>query len=318
MKRRDYIVGGGVSLSAAASGCLRSPEREYRDEAWVNIGVLPDDIRVGVDSEQYLDIRMVPRNVMARRLPDENQEHHITIDTSPLEQYGVDLDNLSVKSIQPERSFSDTANKSVDAVDISDGVIDLVIVSPEDVTRGPHIRLQLTGFQFADVEAVTNISYDIQSPDDHLETGSNSHGFKLIDPQLHPPTLSPRSIMATSRSTSHSLSIDWLTPEDDEVYIEIDMSTLDDYGTINGAVVEREIRGAILEEATIDGWAVSLRLAPDSDSNYAAVSIRIEGITITAENPVENLSHEMTVEGDANETVETEPFDITEETYDDA
>lgn len=327
MKRRQYIIAGGVSVSAAASGCLRSPKREYRDEAWVNVHVIPDNILLGVDSEQYLDIRMSPRNIMARRLPEESQEHHINIDLSSVEQYGVNIDNLSVETTQPKRASSDVANRNVDAVEFTDGVITLVIVTSDDIAETDPIALEVTGFEFTDVDAVTEIRYDIQSPNDHVDvsdftvsgydgnckfSGSGNGGFMLIDPRLLPPAVCPSNIGVTSMSQSQRLVIEWLTPEDDELLIEIDMSALDDYGTISGNVVKREIRGAVLEDVTIDDWTVSMRLVPDSDSNYVMIDIRVRGIGLTVVDPVEDVSYEVTVEGDAHETVETESFSIEE------
>ena len=55
---------------------------------------------------------------------------------------------------------------------------------------------------------------------------------------------------------------------------------------------------------------LSVRLTPKLDTNYAAADISIDGIDITTTDPVESLSYEMTVDGVAHETVETEPFAI--------
>ncbi len=325
MDRREIIVVGGISLSTAVSGCLGSLEREHRDKPWVKVGLLPDNIRVGVDSEQNLEIHLSQVNVMARRLPDENQEHHIRIDISSLKQYGVNIGNLSIETTQGRWRPSVDVNTNVDTVDLTDGVIDLVIITSENVHDTDPINLKLAGFQFTDVEPMTEIEYDIQSPNDHMEIsdasfsgadsncrprGSGTGRFKLIDPQLLPPTLCPQSI--TVDSNPQRLLIEWLTPEDDEIYIEIDVSVLDEYGTAGTTVNEREVRGAVLENATIDDSTISIKLVPDSDSNYAAVELRMEGIDITVTEPVDGLSYEMTVDGDVHETVETEPFDITE------
>lgn len=325
MDRREVIVVGGISLSTAVSGCLNSIGREHRDKPWVKVGLLPDNIRVGVDSEQDLEIWLSQVNVMARRLPDENQEHHIKIDISSLEQYGVNIENLSVETTQGKFGPSHDVNTNVDAIDLTDGVIDLVILTSEDISETDPIVLKLVGFQFTDIEPVTEIEYDVQSPNDHVEVsdagfsgadsncrprGSGDGRFKLIDPQLLPPTLCPQSI--TVDSTPQRLLIEWLTPEDDEIYIETDVSVLDEYGTAGTRINEREVRGAVLENATIDDSTISMKLVPDSDSNYAAVELRMEGIDITVTEPVDGLSYEMTVDGDVHETVETEPFDITE------
>lgn len=147
-------------------------------------------------------------------------------------------------------------------------------------------------------------------------------GFKLIDPQLLPPTLCPNSLPINGDArSSQTLHIEWLTPEDDEVFVEIDLSSLDKYGTVEEAVVKTLNRrgdsdkpmiwGATLESLTIDEWTVSMKLTPDSGTNYASAIVRIRDINVTVEGPVSKLSYEMNIEGDAHETVETESFDIT-------
>lgn len=48
-------------------------------------------------------------------------------------------------------------------------MIDFVVVTPERVHDPDPIVLQLTGFQFADVDAVTDIQYDIQPENKHVD-----------------------------------------------------------------------------------------------------------------------------------------------------
>lgn len=317
---------GAVSLA----GCVGFPGRQQRDKPWVNAVVHADNIKVGVDDRQVINISMGQVNVMATQLPEENREHQLTIDTSSLERYGVDVDALSVEPTQGTFRSSDDVNANLETVDITDGVIDLVVVTPESVHDAEPIALQLTGFQFTDVDALTDIQYDIQSTNDHVDIGDINYrgydgncrfrgpgngGFKLIDPQLLPPTLCPQSIRTDA--TSQRLDIEWLTPKNDEVLIEIDVSALNEYGTVGTAIEVREIRGATHERATIDNSTISMELVPSSDTNYAAMDIRMKGIDLSEADPVEDISYEMTVEGDGHETVETESFDITEATTDD-
>jgi len=320
--RRSFLASvGAVSLA----GCMGFPGSQQRDKPWVNAHVRPENIKLGVDSRQNLDISIGQVNVMARQLPEENREHQLTIDTSPLAQYGVDVDDLSVEPTQGKWRSSANVNANIETVAITDGVIDLVVVTPETVHDADPIALQLTGFQFADVDAVTEIQYDIHSPTDHVDISDSSHsgndcscrfrgsgngGFKLIDPQQLPPTLCPQSISV--EASSQRLLIEWLTPETEELFIEIDVSVLTEYGMVGTAIEEREIWGATLERATVDDSTISMRLVPDSDTSYAAVEVLMEGIDITDADPVNDISYEMTVEGDSHETVETEPFDITE------
>ena len=205
-------------------------------------------------------------------------------------------------------------------------MINIVAVTSENIHDADPIALEVTGFAFGDVEPMTEIEYDIQAPDDHVgvpEVGhhgadsnctpraSSGRGFKLVDPQLVPPTLCPQSFSVDS--TSQRLLLEWITPEDDEIDIEIDISALNEHGTVGTRITEQEVNGARLENATIDDSTISMKLIPDSDSPRVTVEFSMEELEITATEPVEGLSYEMTVAGDANETVDTEPFDITEE-----
>lgn len=337
MKRRSLIATGCVCLGTAISGCLSLDRIRYRDEPWVTASVTTDNIRAGFDSKQLLEISLQPSNVMGSKLPDENQQHHLRIDVSSLEQYGVDVENLSVETTEG-RWGGPGYNNNIDTLDFTDGVIDIVILTSEDVNEANTVALNLTGFQFTDVEAATKIQYDVQSPDDHVEISNemlssfkreskcgfriNGAEFTLINPKLLPPTLCPGSLTISSNSQgSQGLIIEWLTPKEQEVYVDIDISSLDEYATVEGASIklrdkrgnsdEPRIWGATLEEATIDDWTLSLKLVPDSGSNYAAVSVRITGMEMAIEESVEGLSYDMSIEGDAQETVETESFNIT-------
>lgn len=334
MERRDLLVTGCASLTAAVSGCV--DRLKYRNEPWVGVSVIPDNIIAGFDSEQVFEIFMHGSNEMGSKLPEKNREHQIRIDVSPLEQYGVDIENLSVETTQGIERDSDNYNNNIETVDLTDGVIDLVVRTSEDVYDTDPIALMLKGLQFSDLEAVTEIQYDVQSPTDHVEISngvvnierakrsdcatarSADEAFKLIDPQLLPPTLYPDALPVNQ--LSQRLYIEWLTPEDDEVFVEIDISSLDKYGTVEEAAVETVNRrgdsdkpmiwGATLESLTIDDRTVSMKLTPDSGTNYASAIVRIRDINVTAEDPVEGLSYEMNIEDDAHETVKTESFDI--------
>lgn len=315
-------------------------ERDGQNESQLSMAVTVDNIRVGFDTEQVIEIF----DLTGSQLSEENQEHNVRIDVTPLEQYGTNIEDLSVETTQGtfgrlESGSTVDYNNSVDSVDVTDGIIDLVMRTSEDASDVDPIALKLTGYQFIDVEAVTEIQYDIQSPDDHVEfrrgeiTGDRSGSkcgfsrsfdgqFTLVDPQLLPPTLCPNSILINDdRQSSQSLYIEWLTPEADKLSINIDISALDEYATVEEAVVEMlnrqfdpdesSIWGATLENISINDWTVSMELVPDPGTNYAAVAIRIGGINITSENIVDGLSYDMAIEGDADETVETESFDIT-------
>lgn len=344
MKRRNLIATGCASLTVGVSGCL--DRIKYRDEPWVSATVIPENIRLGFDVEQVLEISLHQSNVMATKLPDENQEHHINIDVSLLEQYGVDIEDLSVDTTQGNLGSGppDAYNNNVDSVEFADGVIDLVIVTSENIHETDPIALKLTGYRFTDVEAVTEIQYEVQSQDDHLEisngvvnrAGSNSKcgfssttdgKFTLVAPELLPPTLCPNPITNYSNNQSNqTLTIEWLTPEADEVVIKIDISVLEEYGTIEEAVIEPLNRrgnvdepmiwGANLEEITINDWTVLMRLVPDPGTNYISAVVNISGINITTTDPARGLSYGMTIEGDVDDMVETESFDIIEEPID--
>jgi hypothetical protein len=338
MKRRGFIATGCVCVNTAFSGCLSLDRIKYRDESWVTASVIANNIRAGFDSEQLLEISMHQSNVMGSKLPDENQEHHIRIDVSSLEDYGVDIENLSVETTQWRRRGPDDYD-DIDTIDFTDGVIEVVVLTSENVRETDPIALSLKGFQFTDVEVATKIQYNVQSPDEHVEISNGSRSsnkrdskcgfipsggeFTLINPQLLSPTLCPHSLDISGGSqSSQSLYIEWLTPEEDEMFIEIDMSSLDGYATIEEAAIEplnrRDnsdepvIRGATLESLAIDDWTVLMRLVPDSGTNYASASVRITGINVTINQPVEGLSYEMSIEGDAQEAVETESFDMTD------
>ncbi len=305
------------------------------------MAVTVDNIRAGFDTEQVIEIF----DLTGSQLPEENQEHNVRIDVTPLEQYGPNREDISVETTQGtfgrlESGSTVDYNNNVDSVDITDGIIDLVIRTSEDASDADPIALKLTGYQFTDVESVTEIQYEVQSPDDHVEfvrggIGSSRDGskcgfsrsfdgqFTLVDPQLLPPTLCPSRIPINGdRQSSQSLYIEWLTPEADELSITIDISVLDEYATVEEAVVEMlnrqfdsdepSIWGATLENISINDWTVSVELVPDPGTNYAAVAIRIGGINITSKNTVDSLSYNMAIEGDADETVETESFDISE------
>lgn len=318
MKRREYIVLGGASMSAAVSGCLESLGVGRRDKPWVTLSLFSSDIIRGFHSDQYLEIHPLQANVEGRNLPAENQEHHICVDIAVLEQYGVDLENLSVEPTQeselapdysPEVTRStgivpEEPNTTIDTVELTDGMINLVLTTPENITQADQIGLRLIGFDFTDIEAMTTTSYDVQSSDDHVNP--TQHEFQIFDPHQLPPTLYPRDMMEVS--DTQRLTIDWLVPDNEEIAIEIDTSAIDEYGTIQGPVTEEKVRGGVLETATIDGSTVSMRLLPDSDSDFTSVQINLNGIEIT--NTTEGLLYEMTVEGDAHETVEKKPFNI--------
>ncbi|MWV63275.1 hypothetical protein GRS48_00295 [Halorubrum sp. JWXQ-INN 858] len=318
MKRREYIILGGASVSAAVSGCLGSLGPGRRDKPWVTLSLFSSDIIRKFHSEQYLEIHPSQANVEGRNLPPENQEHHISVDVTVLAQYGVDLENLSVEPTQererpPDYSpevtrwtgrLPEEPNTDIDTVEMADGMIDLVLTTPENITQADPIGLNLTGFDCIDVEAMTTASYDVQSSDDHVNP--SQHEFQVFDPQQLPPTLYPRGMM--ENSDTQVLTIDWLVPETEEVVMEIDTSTMDEYGTIRGPVIEEKVRGGVLKTATINGSTVSMRLLPDSDSDFASVQVRLNGVEIR--NTAEGLLYQMTVEGDTHETVETKPFDI--------
>ena len=335
MKRRDLIAAGSVSLIAAGSGCLNSSEEDSQDEPRVRMTLFAGNIRVGVDTEQVIDIF----NLSESQLPEENQEHNVRIDVTPLEQYGVNVENLSVETTRGRWGWASAEeyNSNVDSVDITDGVIDLVIRTSEDVSEADPMALKLTGFQFTDTEAMAKIRYGLQSPDDYMdfEAGgpsdlesvseycfrpSTSWGFTLIDPQLMPPTLCLSSI--DTLAGRQEIRVDWLTPKADEVIVEIDISVLEEYGTL-GALepLEKEdgsgepmILGATLDSLTIDDWTILMRLVPDPDANYVSVGVQFSGMDFRIEEPVRDVSYDMTIEGGADETVETQSFDIIEDT----
>ena len=298
--------------------------------------VTVDNIRAGFDTEQVIEIF----DLGGSQLPEENQEHNVRIDVTPLEQYGVNTNDLSVETTQGRYGSVEAYNNNVDTLDITDGIIDLVIRTSEDPSDADPIALKLTGYQFTDVEAVTEVQYDIQSPDDHVEFRQGSfHGgksgskcgfalsldgeFTLVDPQLLSPTLCLNSIN-TYGKTQQDLYVEWLTPEADEVVIEIDISLLEEYGTIEGVTVEPlnksrnseepMVWGATLDSLTIDDWTILMRLVPDPDVNYVSVGVQFSGIDFHIEEPVRDVSYDMTIEGGADETVETQSFDIIEDT----
>ncbi|CDK40159.1 hypothetical protein [Halorubrum sp. AJ67] len=335
MKRRDLIAVGSLSLIAAGSGCMDLSEGESQDEPRVSMPVTVDNIRVGFDTEQVIEIF----DLAGSQLPEENQEHTVRIDVTPLEQYGVNTEDLSVETTQGRYGSTEAYNNNVDTLDITDGIIDLVIRTSEDASDADPIALKLTGYQFTDVEAVTEVQYDVQSPDDHVEFRQGSfHGgksgskcgfalsldgeFTLVNPQLLPPTLCPNSIN-TYRETQQDLYVEWLTPEADEVVIEIDISLLEEYGTIEGFTIEPlsksrnsdepMVWGATLENLAIDDWTISMKLVPDSGTNYASVGVQLSGINLNIGDPLRDVSYDMTIEGDADETVETESFDIVDD-----
>lgn len=320
MKRREFVVAGGVFLAAVVSGCLDSSDptdqNNVSDSVDQNDSDLytdiysVDDIIVGGKEEQTLGLIIESNSAVA----DIKEEFHFEIDVSVLEQYGVDVEQIAVETGQKEGMHPESGAPTVDILDATGGVIDLVVLPPND-SQVVTIDVQLAGFQFTNVETTTGLSYDIQFPDDGRSSDEirMTESFDLIDPQALPPTLSPGFLIVEESDQSQSLSVEWLTPEDDEVLIEVDLSALDEYGTIEEAgITEEEIHGAVLTEATIDDWIVSMRLVPDSDTSYAAAEISLNGVDVTVADPVEGMSYEMTVEGDAHETVETEPFEIRE------
>lgn len=337
MKRRDLIATGSVSLIAAGSGCMNFSEGESQDEPRVSMPVTVDNIRVGFDTEQVIEIF----DLSGSQLPEENQEHNVRIDVTPLEQYGVNTEDLSVETTQGRYGPTEAYNNNVDTLDITDGIIDLMIRTSEDASDADPIALKLTGYQFTDVEAVTEVQYDIQSPDDHVEFRQGSfHGgksgskcgfalsldgeFTLVDPQLLSPTLCLNSINTyRDRESRQDIYVEWLTPEADEVVIEIDISLLEEYGTIEGVTVEPlnksrnseepMVWGATLDSLTIADWTISMKLVPDPGTNYASVGVQLGGLNLTIGDPVRDVSYDMTIEGDVDETVETESFDIVDD-----
>ena len=282
------------------------------------MSLFSSDIIRGLHGEQYLEIHPSQANVEAQNLPPENQEHHISVDVAVLEQYGVELENLAVEPTQdidraPDYSpevirstgrLPEEPSTDIDTVEFADGVIDLVLTTPENIRQADPIGLKLTGFDFTDVDAMVTTSYDVQSSDDHVSLSQRE--FQIFDPQGLPPTLYPMDMI--ENSDTQLLTVDWVVPDTEEVAIEIDTSAIDEYGTIQGPVTEEKARGGVVETATIDGSTVSVRLLPDPDSDFISVQINLDGIEIT--NTAEGLLYEMTVEGDAHETVETKPFDI--------
>ena len=335
MKRRDLIAAGSVSIIVAGSGCMNFSERESRDEPRVSMPVIANNIRVGFDTEQVIEIF----DLEGSQLPEKNQEHNVRIDVTPLEQYGVNIEDLSVETTQGRWGPTEAYNNNVDTVNITDGIIDLVIRTSEDASDADPIALKLTGYQFTDVEAVTEIQYNIQSPDDHVEFRNGSFSgrksgskcgftlsldgkFTLVDPQLLAPTLCPSSIN-TYRESRQDIYIEWLTPEADEMVIEIDISVLEEYGTIEGLTIESlnksdksdgpMVWGATLDSLTVDDWTISMNLVPDPGSNYASVGLRLSGMNLTIGDPVRDVSYDMNIEGDVDETVETGSFDIIDE-----
>jgi len=305
-------------VSTAVSGCLGSLGAGRRDKPWVTLNLFSSDIIRGFHSEQYLEIHPLQANVEGQNLPAENQQHHLSIDLALLEQHGVDLENLSVEPNQererpldysPEATLwtgglPEEPNTNIDTLEMTDGMIDLVLTTPENIIQADPIGLNLTGFDFVDVGAIISASYDFQSSDNHVN--SSHRGFQVFDPQQLPPTLYPSDMMVGSNN--QRLTIDWLVAKNEEIVMEIDTSAIDEYGTIQGSVIEEKVHGGVLETATFDGSTVLLRLLPDSDSDFASVQVRLNGVETT--NTAEGLLYEMTVEGDTHEIVETKSFDI--------
>ena len=315
MDRREYIALGGATVSAAVSGCLGITRR---DKPWATLPLFPSDIVRDFHSEQYLEISPSHKTIEGRNLPAENREHHIEIDFKSLEQYGVDLENLSIQKTQerervldwhpevtgPTGSLTKEPNTDIETVEITDGTVDVVFATPENISLADPVGLTLMGFEFTDVEAPITTSYDVRSSDDHVSASQRE--FKIFDPQQLPPTLYPSTVI--EESENQLLTIDWLVAENEEMVIEINTSVMNEHGVIHGPVVEENVRGGILESATTDGSKISMRLLPDSDSDFATVQIRLDGMEIRT--TAEGLIYGMTVEGDTHETVETNPFDI--------
>ena len=225
MKRREFVLAGAVSYSIVAAGCLESTDSEQQRGEWVVEAVVPEDIVAGFDEQQMINLHMLLSN--GSGLPDETRPSQITIDTAALGRDGVNVENLSAQVIQTKSRPPEAEAATVESVEVTDGTVDLTVFFPDEAEYS--VELELSGFYFDDVESTTDLRYDVHSADDHVETAGHSREFNLTNPQLHPPTLIPGDLKVDQAEQSQSLSVEWLTPVDDEVHIDVDMSALDEY-----------------------------------------------------------------------------------------
>lgn len=291
MKRRSLATGAVILLFVAAG--VGTAAGSQGDGI---ASLLVDDLVIGESEQQLGPMR-------AGGFDEGVEELDFEIDLGVLERHGVDVSGAAI-----DLADEDVSGGSLRSATVQDGIVTIVI-APEE--RGILVdTFRLTGLDTEDARAVSDLAYDMT-----FSAGeADARPFDVIDPDAEPVTVSPRWLWIDE--DEQRVMIEGVRSADGPVTIELDVTVLEDHGaTLAGLEAAAQADGGTVRETTVRDGVVTVVVAPDAietqfDVVVELASFGFEGIETEAGTVASDVTYGARLEGDADETVDVEPFDI--------
>lgn len=287
------LAAGAVILLFVAAGVGAAGDGSQGDGV---ASLLVDDLVIGESEQQLGPMR-------AAGFDESVEELVIEIDLGVLERHGVDVSGAEVDLVG-----ADVSGGSLRSATVQDGVVTIVI-GPEE--RGILVdTFRLTGLDTADARAVSDLAYDVA-----FSAGvADVSRFDIVDPNAEPVTVSPRSLWIDE--DDQRVPVEGIRSAGEPVTIELDVTVLEDHGaTLDDLEAEAEADGGTVRETTVRGGVVTVVVSPDANETQFDVVVELasfgfEGVETDEGTVASDVTYEARLEGDADETVSVEPFDV--------
>lgn len=269
-------------------------------ERELHAALYPQSDLVGSEHDLALEVFAVP---------EETDELVFELDLGILGAHGVTLGQpeIDVEFIEGDGyDESDELDLAVASADWN--VVDLTLTTLEAF----HVVavFSLGGFDTSEAGAATDLEYGFAVRDHDAEVRWGG-SFDLIDLENQSPTVTPRGLFTGWSSQRQRIDIEWLRPEGEAIAVDIDVTPLAEYGSLEETTVDRtEFVGGTVEHAAVEDGIVSLELAVPPDGEYAAGQVTIAGMDLSVEEPAEEVTYEVSLEGVVDDDVEVQPFEI--------
>lgn len=257
--------------------------------------LLVGDLVIGEDEQ--------PLGPMRVAVADGTEQAVVEIDLAPLEAHGVDVDDAGV-----EVADDDVMEATLESATVEDGVVRLVF-TPEDTAFAVE-EIRLTGLDTSGAEAASGVEFDVEYSGGEGRAAS----FDLVDPDAVTPTLSPGSFLLNHGD--HRVTVEDVQPAADEVTVELDVTALESHGIgLDGLTADASAEKATVDRVAVEDGVVTVVVSPDADA--ALIDVRVEmdgfdasGIDTGEDVYAEDVAYEVSVDGDADDEVDVETFDL--------
>ncbi|WP_255169097.1 hypothetical protein [Natrononativus amylolyticus] len=328
MKRRALLATLTTGAAAAVAGCADGFEaldsgasnREpygVDDDEYVDPD--PDDDRPAPeDDERALHAALYPRADLVGSehdlalevfaVPEDTEELVFELDLGVLDAHGVTLEEPELDVEFVEGDGYDESDGLELAVAGADGnALELTLTTLEAFHA--VAVFSLVGFDTSEAGAATDLEYGLSVRDHDAEVRSGT--FDLVDLENQSPTVSPRELFTGRETQRQRIDLEWLRPAGEEIRVEIDVTALEEYGSLEETTVDRtEFVGGTVEHAAVEGGIVSLELAVPPDGEYATGQVTIAEMDVSVEEPVEDVIYGVSLEGVVDDDAKVEPFEI--------